>query len=134
MIVTVKNEDSLSQRIQVKPTQDKRLVVRQETYGPIAPGMTKTIIIKIRASLPDAVSLGMIREEVHIMTKSDIFKLPVDATILSADDYNQQNEESLAKTGKSVVNSRVRNRLRSSVAEGRQQSVMETFKAEQQAA
>lgn len=48
MILTIKNEDSLSQRIQIKPTQDKRIVVKQEVYGAIAPGMTKRLVITIR--------------------------------------------------------------------------------------
>jgi hypothetical protein len=47
MYLTVKNEDSLSQRIQIKPVQDSRIIIKQETYGPIAPGMTKKIIITV---------------------------------------------------------------------------------------
>jgi hypothetical protein len=49
MFVTIKNEDGLSQRIQIKPTTDKRIVVKQEVYGAIAPGMTKRLTITIRA-------------------------------------------------------------------------------------
>lgn len=81
IVISVLNEDSLSQRIQIKPVQDKRLVVKQETYGPIAPGMFKRIIVTIKATEED--SLGKIKEEIHIMTKSDIFKVPVEAMILS---------------------------------------------------
>lgn len=117
MIVTVKNEDSLSQRIQIKPTQDKRLVVKQETYGPIAPGMTKRFIVTICASSLE--SLGKMKEEIQVMTKSDIFKLPVEALVLSAEEFDKQNQESLAETGKAITNSRVKNRLRSSIAQSR---------------
>lgn len=133
IIVTVKNEDSLSQRIQIKPTQDKRLVVRQETYGPIAPGMTKKLIITVRASMPDAGTLGKLREEVQVMTKSDVYKVPVDCQILTQEEFDKQNQESFAQTGKNITNSRVRNRLRASISQGHQ-SVIQTFKAEQQAA
>jgi len=131
MIVTVKNEDSLSQRIQIKPTQDKRLVVKQETYGPIAPGMTKRFIVTIQAS--SAESLGKLKEEIQVMTKSDIFKVPVEALVLSQEEFDKQNQEALAETGKAITNSRVKNRLRSSIAQSRQKSVMAAFK-EQQAA
>lgn len=124
MYLTVKNEDSLSQRIQIKPVTDARISVKQETYGPIAPGMTKRIIISIKAS-----DLGKIKEELQIMTKSDIFKVPVDGMVLSGEEFANLNNESLNKTGKSITNSRVKNRLRSSVAEGRKNSVMATFKA-----
>ena len=131
MIVTVKNEDALSQRIQLKPTQDKRLVVKQETYGPIAPGMTKRLIVTLQASSAD--SLGKVKEEIQVMTKSDVFKLPVEALVLSQEEFDKQNQESVAATGKAITNSRVKNRLRSSIAQSRQKSVMEAFK-EQQAA
>jgi len=64
MIVTIKNEDSLSQRIQIKPTSDKRIVVRQENYGPIAPGMTKRIIVTIRLDAAGEDVLRKVKEEV----------------------------------------------------------------------
>jgi|AACY02.9.fsa_nt_gi hypothetical protein len=131
MIVTIKNEDSLSQRIQIKPVQDKRLVVKQETYGPIAPGMTKKLIVTIKATEED--SLGKIKEEIHVMTKSDVFKVPVEAMILSVEGYAKEEETALGETGKSITNSRVKNRLRSSIADGRKNSVIATFKAQQEA-
>jgi len=85
MTISVKNEDSLCQRIHIKPSQDKRLVVKQETYGPIAPGMTRKLIVTLLASNKDKEILGKIKEEIHIVTKSDIFKLNVEAEILSSD-------------------------------------------------
>jgi hypothetical protein len=78
IILTVKNEDSLSQRIQVKPMKDIRIQVTQDTYGPIAPGMTKKIIVTLKAS-----ELGKVKDEVQVMTKSDIFKVPIDAIVMS---------------------------------------------------
>jgi len=117
MVVTVKNEDALSQRIQIKPTQDKRLVVKQETYGPIAPGMTKRFIVTVQAS--SAESLGKLKEEIQVMTKSDIFKVPVEALVLSQEEFDKQNQEAMQATGKAITNSRVKNRLRSSIAQSR---------------
>ena len=91
MTISVKNEDSLCQRIHIKPSQDKRLVVKQETYGPIAPGMTRKLIVTLLASNNDKETLGKIKEEVHIVTKSDIFKLIVEAEILSPDQFEAIN-------------------------------------------
>jgi hypothetical protein len=114
MTVTIKNEDSLSQRIHIKPVQDKRLVVKQESYGPIAPGMTRKVLVTLE--LGDKALSGDIKEEVQVVTKSDVFKLKVEATVVS--------EEELAKLqaantdGKFLTNSRVRHRLRESIAQG----------------
>jgi len=46
--ITVKNEDQVAHRITVKPVKDKRIFIRQEEYGIIAPGMVKKICISIR--------------------------------------------------------------------------------------
>ena len=43
--ITVKNEDQVAHRITVKPVKDKRIFIRQEEYGIIAPGMVKKICI-----------------------------------------------------------------------------------------
>lgn len=48
--ISVKNEDMVAHRITIKPIADKRIVVRQEEYGIIAPGMTKQIIVSIRVA------------------------------------------------------------------------------------
>jgi len=91
MTVSIKNEDSLSQRIHIKPPVDKRVVVKQESYGAIAPGMTRRLIVSIKASAPDA--LGKLKEEVHIVTKADVFKLPIEAEVLSAEAFEQRKQE-----------------------------------------
>jgi ABC-type microcin C transport system duplicated ATPase subunit YejF len=62
MVVTIKNEDSQSQRIVLKPISDKRIVVRQDPYGAIAPGMTKKLIVTIRCIL-DEENPSRIKEE-----------------------------------------------------------------------
>lgn len=61
--------------------------MKQETYGPIAPGMTRKLIVTILASNNDKETFGKIKEEIHIVTKSDIFKLNVEAEILSPNQF-----------------------------------------------
>jgi hypothetical protein len=39
--ISVKNEDQVAHRITIKPMSDKRIIVKQEEYGIIAPGMVK---------------------------------------------------------------------------------------------
>ena len=48
--LSVKNEDQVAHRITIKPIKDSRIVVRQEEYGIIAPGMIKKICVQIRVS------------------------------------------------------------------------------------
>jgi hypothetical protein len=50
IIISLKNEDSIAHRITIKPMTDKRIVVRQEEYGIIAPGMTKLVTCAIRVA------------------------------------------------------------------------------------
>lgn len=64
------------------------------------------------------------------MTKSDHFKVPVEATVLSDADFDTQNNQKLQETGVSLGNSRVRNRLMSGVAQARKQNIMSNFKAQ----
>mmetsp|Transcript_39737 Transcript_39737/g.60909 ORF Transcript_39737/g.60909 Transcript_39737/m.60909 type:complete len:114 (-) Transcript_39737:308-649(-) len=59
MVLTIKNEDSLSQRILVKPLTDMRIEIKQETYGPIAPGMVKKIVVILKAN-----SAGKVKEDI----------------------------------------------------------------------
>jgi hypothetical protein len=70
--------------------------------------MTKKLIITVRASMPDAGTLGKLREEVQVMTKSDVYKVPVDCQILTQEEFDKQNQESFAQTGKNITNSRVK--------------------------
>lgn len=45
IIVTVKNEDSVSHRIQIKPIEDSRIAIQQLEHGVIAPGMIRKISV-----------------------------------------------------------------------------------------
>lgn len=48
IVLTIKNEDMIGHRVTIKPVQDKRILIRQEEYGMIAPGMIKKVIVSIR--------------------------------------------------------------------------------------
>jgi hypothetical protein len=108
MTVTIKNEDSLSQRIHIKPVADKRLIVKQESYGPIAPGMTRKVLVTLDLENENA-EAGDVREEVQIVTKSDVFKLKVEATIVTPEDLARL--EAANTEGKFITNNRIRMRL-----------------------
>ena len=57
----------------------------------VAPGMIKKVSVQIQSNEND---FGSIKEELQIVTKNDIFKIPVEATILTASNYEQANRES----------------------------------------
>jgi len=83
--ISVKNEDMVAHRITIKPIADKRIVVRQEEYGIIAPGMTKQIIVSIRVAEDE--TNGSIKETIQINSKHEVFKLPIAATIVSEAEF-----------------------------------------------
>lgn len=98
IVLTLQNEDSMAQRITVKATQDKRISVQHEELapgitktGPIAPGMTKKLYVIIKSDPEDT---GVIKEEIQILTKADIFKIPVEAHIMSKEQFDEVNKES----------------------------------------
>lgn len=87
--------------------------------------MIKKVIITIRLDSSGPEMMKKVKEDVQIVTKSDIFKVPVEATILSAQDFNKQQEQ----TDKSLINSKVRNRLADSINMGKS-GIMANFKAQ----
>jgi len=116
--VSIKNEDQMAQRITIKPMADKRVVVRQDEYGIIAPGMIKTLTVSIR--LPEGEPNGIIKETIQINSKTDVFKIPLSATILSEEEFAEKQQKEMETTGKSIQNSRVRERLMQKIAEANQ--------------
>lgn len=91
--VSVKNEDQVAHRITIKPMSDKRIVVKQEEYGIIAPGMIKQITVSIRCA-EDAPNCS-IRDTIQIVSKHDVFKVPVTAMVVSEDEFADLNETQL---------------------------------------
>ena len=118
--LTVKNEDSMAQRITIKPVSEKRMVVRQEDYGIIAPGMVKKIIVCIKVKEDEENLPIQIKDTITILSKHDVFKIPVTAEIVSDEAFTQMNEKTMEETGKPAQNSRVRERLNRAIAESRQ--------------
>ena len=109
----------IGQRITIKPVQDKRILVKQEEYGMIAPGMIKKVIVTIRVP-DDTESPTNIKETLTIVSKHDIFKIPITAKLLSEEAWEEENKNTMATTGKPIQNSRVRERLNRALAQSRQ--------------
>ena len=85
MIITLKNEDQIAQRVTIKPIGDKRIIVQQLETGPIATGMTRKISVTIIAY-----EECKIKETLQIVTKTDIFKVPIEADVLSPENYQRE--------------------------------------------
>lgn len=79
ILMTLKNEDSIAHRIMIKPVNDKRVVVKQLEYGIIAPGMMKQVSVSIRVPEDEADVPSRIEDTIQIVTKHDVFKIPVTA-------------------------------------------------------
>lgn len=86
VVLTVKNEDSIGHRITVKPIKDNRIAVQQQEYGMIAPGMIKKISVVIRVG-EDEPAPATIKETIKILSKHDVFNIPVTASILSMEEF-----------------------------------------------
>ena len=82
--------------------------------GLIAPGMIRRVTVTVLAK-----EQGSVKDILHIVTKSDVFKIPIEATILSPDAYEREMQEQKA-LNKNLTNSRVRERLTQSIQKGRQ--------------
>lgn len=56
--------------------------------GLVAPGMIRKIAVTIQAN-----EEGNIKDILQIVTKADIFKIPIEANILSAEEYEREMRE-----------------------------------------
>ena len=99
--LTIKNEDMIGHRVTIKPIQDKRILVKQEEYGMIAPGMIKKVIVTIRVP-EDAEVPANIKETLTIVSKHDIFKVPITAKLLSEAQWEEENKNNMATTGRPI--------------------------------
>ena len=72
LVITLKNEDSVPQRINLKPLSDPRITAQQIEMGLVAPGMIRKIAITINTK-----ELGSIKDMLQIVTKADVFKIPI---------------------------------------------------------
>jgi len=69
----------------LKPLSDNRITASLVEMGPIAPGMIRKVAVTIFSS-----KVGLIKDTLQIVTKSDIFKIPIEATIVSAENYDRE--------------------------------------------
>lgn len=72
LIITLKNEDGVALRINLKQCRDQRIKAEQAEMGLIAPGMIRKVTVTILAKEP-----CLIKDTLHIVSKSDIFKIPI---------------------------------------------------------
>lgn len=113
LVIACKNEDMLPQRINIKPAKDKRIRIQQESTtvkaedkgGPIAPGVTKQIRVIINTNLPGD---SVISDSFEIATKTDIYKIPITATILIPERFDEMDAESYKIHNKSAMKPNVR--------------------------
>ena len=64
-------------------------------YGIIAPGMLKQVSVSIRVAEDESNLPSKVEDVIQIVTKHDIFKVPVSATILSASEFEEANDQNL---------------------------------------
>ena len=95
IMMTLKNEDQIAHRITIKPVSDKRIVVKQLEYGIIAPGMLKQISVSIRVAEDEPNLPIKVDDVIQIVTKHDVFRIPVSANILSASEFEGANDQNL---------------------------------------
>ena len=119
ILLTLKNEDSMAHRITIKPVGDNRIIVKQLEYGIIAPGMIRTISVGIRIAGDESNVPSSIKDTIEIVSKHDIFKIPVTARIISAADFDEENRNQMQTTGNPIQNSRVRERLLRKIEESK---------------
>jgi len=98
IMVTMKNEDSMAQRVTVKAATDKRLKIQQLEFGPIAPGMLRKVLITLTAS-----EEGPIKDELKIKTKHDKFRVPIEGQVLSERAYEENLREEEALKGRTAA-------------------------------
>jgi len=85
LVITMKNEDSVAHRIVLKPIADKRVTAYLAEMGPVAPGMIRKVVVTINST-----EEGNIKENLQIVTKSDIYKIPIEANILSPENFERE--------------------------------------------
>ncbi|CDW72467.1 UNKNOWN [Stylonychia lemnae] len=114
LIITCKNEDSIAQRFTIKPFTDRRIRFQQLDTGALAPGMIRKITVTVQSN-----EECTIKDTLQLITKTDIFKIPLEAQFLSPENYQREMQEQRALSGKTLANSRVRNKLNDSIQKGR---------------
>jgi hypothetical protein len=90
MRLTVKNEDALTQRIHINPCKHPSVQVCTNKTGPIALGLNREVIVRVQAN--DS-SRGRLAESFEIVTKHEVYEIPVRAMIVSPESFERQERE-----------------------------------------
>jgi hypothetical protein len=106
ILITCKNEDMLPQRVVIHQCRDPRISIQQDNGGPIASGMVKNIRVIIDTKKKSENSV--ISDKFEIVTKTDIFKVPITATVLSEERFDEINAESFKIHNRSAMKNTVR--------------------------
>lgn len=106
ILITCKNEDMLPQRIVVRQATDPRIKIHQDNGGPIAAGMVKNIRVVIDTRQRSDSSV--ISDGFEILSKTDVYRIPITATILSSEKFNEINAESFKIHNRSAMKNTVR--------------------------
>lgn len=77
--------------------------------------MVKQVIVTIR--VPEDEENASIKETIQIMSKHDLFKIPVSATIVQHEEFEELHGRQLEMGGKPIQNSRVREKLIQKIAD-----------------
>lgn len=109
MSLSCKNEDMLTHRLVVRGPSDKRVRCRQKEGGPVAPGMIRNILVQIRADTDK--DEEKISEVIQIISKTDIYKIPVTVHILNPDKFEEIDQEAYKMYNKSAMKTYVQERI-----------------------
>ena len=88
MYLKLRNDDNMTNRVMVRNTNKKNYItIENFVGGKVVPGETKKVKIVLRA---DEEIVGKYNEILEITTKSFIYKIPVKAYIVRADEYDEK--------------------------------------------
>ena len=82
--------------------------------------MIRTISVGIRIAEDESSVPTSIKDTIEIVSKHDIFKIPVTARVISAADFDEENRNQMQATGNPIQNSRVRERLLRKIEDSKQ--------------
>ena len=89
MYIKLRNDDNMTNRVMVRNGNKTKNYITIENFvgGKVVPGETKKVKVVLRA---DEEIIGKYNEILEITTKSFIYKIPVKAYIVKADEYDEK--------------------------------------------
>ncbi|EAR91082.3 hypothetical protein TTHERM_00430030 (macronuclear) [Tetrahymena thermophila SB210] len=88
--LVIKNEDVLAQRVTLKQPQTQHVKVFLNELGPIPMGLTREVIVRLNTSQE---IIGKFQEEFQIISKHQIYKIPIFANIIEQREYDELEKE-----------------------------------------